>query len=62
MLKELLDAVRHCSPPLLREKARLLKQEDGESWAIGELVERACIMLDTLAYATGEYKEADVSQ
>ena len=33
---------------ILREKATQLKQTDGEGWAIGEMVERACILLDAL--------------
>jgi len=33
---------------LLRKKANQLKQTDGEGWAIGEAIERACILLDVL--------------
>ncbi len=32
----------------LRERAWQLKQTDGEGWAIGEMVERACIVLDAI--------------
>lgn len=31
---------------ILREKAQQLKQTDGEGWAVGEMLERACILLD----------------
>ena len=34
--------------PLLRKEAERLKQKGGETWAIGEMVERTCIMLDGL--------------
>ena len=44
----LLDPIRNHPRPILREKAEQLKRSDGESWAIGELLERACIMLDAL--------------
>lgn len=35
---------------LLRTKARHLKEMDGESWAVGEMLERACIYLDCLDF------------
>lgn len=34
--------------PILRKRAEWLKQQGGEDWAIGEMVERTCIMLDAL--------------
>lgn len=33
---------------MLRVKANNLKQMDGEFWAIGEVITRACILLDAL--------------
>lgn len=45
-LKAVLDPIREQDRPMLREKARQLKQTDGEGWAVGELLERACIHLD----------------
>lgn len=34
--------------PELREVALNLKRSGGEAWAIGEMVERTCLMLDAL--------------
>ena len=43
-----LDALDGHSRPFLRAEASLLRQRGGEAWAIGEMVERACILLDAL--------------
>lgn len=34
----------------LRQRAEQLKQTNAEGWAIGEMLERACILLDALEY------------
>lgn len=47
-LEEVLDPIRHHHRPTLREKVTHLKQTDGEGWAVGEMLERACILLDAL--------------
>ena len=46
--KEVLDPILHHERARLREKATQLKQSDGEGWAIGEMLERGCILLDAL--------------
>jgi len=46
--KEVLDPLLSQNRSSLRKKATQLKQMDGEGWAIGETVERACILLDAL--------------
>lgn len=38
----LLEALKYQDVEMLRQKVKELKQTDGEGWAIGELVERAC--------------------
>jgi len=45
---QLLDPIRGQDRPRLREIATDLKQTDGEHWAVGEMLERACILLDAL--------------
>lgn len=45
---------------ILREKADQLSQTDGEGWAIGEMIMRACIMFDALE--AGEKTEAKNSE
>ena len=47
-LEGVVEPIVHHSRPHLREAAERLKQSGGEEWAIGEMVERACIMLDAL--------------
>ena len=47
---ELLEKIRYHDRPRLREIACNLKQTDGEGWAVGELLESACIYLDALEY------------
>ena len=42
---ELLEALKYQDIKTLREKAKQLKQTDGEGWAIGEMVERACNLI-----------------
>ncbi len=44
----LLEALKYQDTKALRQKAKELKQTDGEGWAIGELVERACGMKELL--------------
>jgi len=46
--KEVLDPLLSQNRSSLRRKATQLKQTDGEGWAIGEMVTRACILLDAL--------------
>ncbi len=41
-------SIRDADRTSLRERAAQLKQTDGEGWAIGEMVERACIVLDAV--------------
>lgn len=50
-LGAILDPIRQHDRPMLRQKARQLKQSDGEGWAVGELLERACIHLDACQLA-----------
>lgn len=42
----LLEALEYQDIEMLREKARALKQTDGEGWAIGEMIERTCDLLE----------------
>jgi len=46
--KEVLDPLLKHDRANLREKVKHLKQTDGEGWAIGEVIERACILFDAL--------------
>ncbi len=41
-----LAAIRYDDLRFLREKAIQLKRQDGEGWAIGEMVERACTLFE----------------
>ena len=45
-LQAMLDPVRGHDRKLLWEKVGHLKQSDGEGWAVGEMLERACILFD----------------
>lgn len=48
-LWQVLTPIKDCRPRArLREIAIELKQMDGEHWAVGEMLERACICLDAL--------------
>lgn len=51
---QLLDVIRKHNRPTLRQIATDLKQVDGEHWAVGEMLERACILLDALEAEAGE--------
>ena len=42
---KLLEALEYQDVTILRQKVIELKQTDGEGWAIGEMVERACDLL-----------------
>ena len=44
--REVLAAVRQHDRRMLRSEACHLKQRGGECWAIGEMVERACLQMD----------------
>jgi len=41
-----LDPIREHDRKMLRVEAVHLKQKGGEAWAVGEMLERACIHLD----------------
>ena len=47
-LRSIIDPIRDHDRSLLRKVATNLKQTDGESWAVGEMLERACLYLDAL--------------
>lgn len=47
-MKDIVNTIARHDRPRLRAKALWLKQQDGEAWAIGEMVEKTCIMLDAL--------------
>jgi hypothetical protein len=47
-LRAIVEVIRNHDRPTLRQKAEQLKQTDGEGWAIGEMLERACIFLDVV--------------
>lgn len=47
-LWQVLQPLMQQNRPVLRERATRLKQGDGESWAIGESIERACILFDAI--------------
>ena len=47
-LWQVVEPVRSHDRPTLRRKAEELKQSDGEGWAIGEMLERACMLLDAM--------------
>ena len=49
--QQVFDPIKDHQRTTLREKAEQLKQSDGEDWAIGEMLERACILLDALEIA-----------
>lgn len=57
-LEDLVEPIAKCSRLALRDKAEQLKQTYGEGWAIGEMVVRACIMLDALEMQAGESESA----
>jgi len=44
----IIEPIKDHDRPLLRKIAEDLKQKDGESWAVGEMLERACILLDAI--------------
>ena len=46
--EDVVEPLKNHTGHILREKARRLKQADGESWAIGEVIERACILRDAI--------------
>ena len=45
-MEVLLEALKYQDIEALRRKVKELKQTDGEGWAIGELLERACTSLE----------------
>lgn len=47
-LDAVLDPIRNHNRPMLRKVVEQLKQASGEEWAVGEMLERACILLDML--------------
>lgn len=46
--EEVLESLKMQDKNMLRKVVDKLKQTDGESWAIGEMVERACALLQDL--------------
>ena len=50
-----LQMIRHHNRPRLRKIAQELKQADGERWAVGEMLERACIVLDAIEMLKSNY-------
>jgi|GEM_PF-6637446 len=56
-LSEILDPIREHVRLNLRQIAQRLKQNDGESWAVGEMLERACIYLDAVSMGDAQVKE-----
>lgn len=47
-LQMVIDPIRNHDRPMLWLVATDLKQSSGEGWAVGEMLERACILLDML--------------
>ena len=45
-MEALLEALKYQDIKMLRQKASELKQTDGEGWAVGKMVERACESLE----------------
>jgi len=53
-LLEILNPINTHDRKRLREIVTELKQTDGEHWAVGEMLERACIFLDVYQMTGGE--------
>jgi hypothetical protein len=47
-LEAVIDPIREHDRRFLRKWVERLKTSDGEGWAVGEMLERACILLDAL--------------
>ncbi len=45
-MEKLLEALKYQDLEMLRNKAVELKRTDGEGWAIGEMIEVACNLLE----------------
>lgn len=61
-LQAVLDPIRQHDRPMLRKVATHLKQRGGEDWAVGELLERACIHLDACQLAADRERERDAKK
>lgn len=61
-LGAILDPIRQHDRPMLRMEAVHLKQKGGEAWAVGEMLERACIHLDACQCAAKRRRNKDVKK
>ncbi len=52
-LKEILNPLFHQDTQMIRKKIKQLKENDGESWACGEIIERALLTFESLYVLSG---------
>ena len=47
--ESVIEPIKHCNKALIRKRVvKRLKESNGEGWAVGEMTERACILIDAL--------------